>query len=258
MLMSKSITQSKSYKTVRHHSFHSATFGPINQWHSSILCTSVHNSVRSFWVSLSGACFLISSDDALVRWRRCLCCLESPPAIVPPEGLRSGRGGSWLGCNLSRAGGGHQCGCMRQRGLAPFLRLPRNLAALQERMEGGGPEAGFVNQWVEVIWGGSLTVEGESGTDQTIVAPPVIAAVAVETRAASRGVVWLARRVVSDASRADSTSGHPGQDHIDESPQEQTDSHGNTERYDQGDWKRRGKKTNEWHPFKPFSHVLAF
>lgn len=47
-------------------------------------------------------------------------------------------------------------------------------------MEGRGPEAGFVAQWVILIWGGSLAVKAESSTDQTVVAAPVVAAVAVK------------------------------------------------------------------------------
>lgn len=73
-----------------------------------------------------------------------------------------------------------------QRGLASLLCLPCNLTALEKRVKSGGPEAGFVPQWVEVIWGRCLAVEAEGGADQTVVAAPIIAAVAVEARA----VAW--------------------------------------------------------------------
>ena len=48
-------------------------------------------------------------------------------------------------------------------------------------MEGGGPEAGFEPRQVKVIWGGSLAMEAESSTGQSVVAAAVVAAVAVET-----------------------------------------------------------------------------
>lgn len=102
-------------------------------------------------------------------------------------------------------------------------------------MEGGGPEAGFVPERVEVIWGGGLAVEAESSADQTVVAPPVVAAVAVKAWAVSGRGARLARRAAGDAGRACSASGHPGQDHVNQGPQDQAHSHGHTESYDQRD-----------------------
>lgn len=67
-----------------------------------------------------------------------------------------------------------------QCSLAALLSLPGDLAALEQRVEGGGPEAGFV---VVVIGRGSLSVEA----DQAVVAASVVAAVAVEARSAAGG-----------------------------------------------------------------------
>ncbi|TNN46536.1 hypothetical protein EYF80_043258 [Liparis tanakae] len=103
--------------------------------------------------------------------------------------------------------------CTRQRGLAPLLCLSGDLAALEQRVEGGGPEAGFVPQWIKRICGGSLAVEAESSTDQTVVAAPVVAAVAVKAGAVAGRRAQLAGRTAGDPGRAGFASGHPGQDH---------------------------------------------
>lgn len=201
--------------------------------------------VRRVLLLLSGACFLIGSNNALICWWRRLCGMETPQAIVSPKRLGSGWGGSCLGRRLSRSGRHGQSRCARKRRLAPLLCLPRDLAALEERVEGGGPEAGLVPQRVEVIRGGGLPVEAESGTDQTVVAAPVVAAVAVETRTVSGRRAGLARRAAGDAGRACSASGHPGQDHVNKRPQEQAHRHGHTESYDQRDSIKRLKYFQE-------------
>lgn len=81
-------------------------------------------------------------------------------------------------------------------------------------------------------------MEAESSTDQTVVAPPVIAAVAVEARAGTGGGARLAKRAAGDAGRACS-AGHPCQDHVNKGPQDQAHRHGHTESYDQRDWEER-------------------
>lgn len=102
-------------------------------------------------------------------------------------------------------------------------------------MEGGGPEAGFVPQRIKGIWGGSLPVEAESSTDQTVVAAPVVAAVAVKAWAIAGRRARLAGRAAGDAGRACLASGHPGQDHVNQGPQDQAHRDGHTESYDQRD-----------------------
>lgn len=106
-------------------------------------------------------------------------------------------------------------------------------------MESGGPEAGFMPHGVEMIRGGRLSVETECSADQTVVAAPVVATVAVEARAVAGGRAGLARRAAGDAGRACSASGHPGQDHVNQGPQHQAHSHGHTESYDQRDCEKR-------------------
>lgn len=54
-------------------------------------------------------------------------------------------------------------------------------------MKGGGPEAGFATQRVSLVWGGGLAVEAEGSANQAVVAPPVVAAVAIEARPGARG-----------------------------------------------------------------------
>lgn len=108
-------------------------------------------------------------------------------------------------------------------------------------MEGGGPEAGFVPERVEVVRGGSLAVETEGSADQTVVAAPVIAAVAVKAWAAAGGHARLARRAAGDACRACSASGHPSQEHVNQGPQDQTHRHGHAESNDQRDSIKRLK-----------------
>lgn len=122
----------------------------------------------SFWLVflvVSGACFLISPYNALISWRWGLCSLETPYTVVSPKWLGSWWGGSWLGCSLSWSSWHGQNWCTRQCGLTPLFCLSCNLAALQEGMESGGPETGFVTLGVEVIRGGGLSVKSESGTD---------------------------------------------------------------------------------------------
>lgn len=216
---------------------------------------------------LSGACFLISSNNALISWWWGLCRVETPQAIVSPEGLGSGRGGSWLCCCLSRTGRHGQSRRTRQRGLAPLLRLSCDLAALEQRVEGGGPEAGFVPQRVKVIRGGGLAVEAESSTDQAVVAASVIAAVAVKAGTIAGRCTRLARRAAGDAGRACSASGHPGQDHVNQCSQDQTHGHGHTESYDQRDCEERhtyqkgyfmiSVLTNIFHIHPPYSWFLG-
>lgn len=81
-------------------------------------------------------------------------------------------------------------------------------------------------------------MEAESSTDQTVVAPPVIAAVTVEAWAGTGGGARLARRAAGDAGRACSATRHPRQDHINEGPQDQAHRHGHTESNDQRDWRK--------------------
>ena len=82
-------------------------------------------------------------------------------------------------------------------------------------MEGGGPEAGLAAQRVSLVRGGGLAVETEGGADQTVVAAPVVAAVAVEARAGAGGDAGRARGPAGNADRAGFASRHPGQDHVD-------------------------------------------
>lgn len=227
-------------------SFHPDPPSHTNQYRFSPISFVIHLQLGACSVNVSlvlslpsGACFLISPNNALICWRWGLCSLETPQTVVPPKWLGSGWGGSWLGCCLNWSSWGCQSRRSRQRGLAPFLCLPGDLAALEERMEGWGPKAGFVPQWVKVIWGGSLAVEAESSTDQTVVAPPVIAAIAVKAWTGSRGGSRLARWAAGDAGRACSASGHPGQDHVNEGPQDQAHRHGHAESYDQRNCEER-------------------
>lgn len=202
--------------------------------YSSIICKSICNSwlipFLSTWCCLSsGTRFLISSNNTLISWRWGLCRMEAPQAVVPPEWLGSGWASSWISWSSWCV----QSWCARERGLTSLLCLPCNLAALKERVESGGPEAGFVPQWVKVIWGGSLAVEAESSADQTVVAAPVIAAVAIKARTGAGRSTWLTRWRTGDAGRACSTSGHPGQEHINQGTQEKAHCDGHTESYDQ-------------------------
>lgn len=108
-------------------------------------------------------------------------------------------------------------------------------------MEGGGPEAGFLPQWIKRICGGSLAVEAESSTDQTVVAAPVVAAVAVKAGAVAGRRAQLAGRTAGDPGRAGFASGHPGQDHVNQGAQNQAHRDGHTESYDQRDSIKRLK-----------------
>lgn len=100
---------------------------------------------------LSGACFLISSNNALISWRWGLCRMETPRAIVPPKWFRSGWSGSCADCCLSWSSWHGQSWCARQSCLAPFLCLSCNLTALEERVKGRGPEGRLEPDWLEGI-----------------------------------------------------------------------------------------------------------
>lgn len=76
-------------------------------------------------------------------------------------------------------------------------------------------------------------MEGESSTQQIVVAASVIAVVTVEAWSGARRAARMARGAAGDAGRACSATGHPGQDHVDQGPQDQAHCHGHTERYDQ-------------------------
>lgn len=167
---------------------------------------------------LSGACFLIGSNNALVCWRWGPCSMETPQAIVPPKWIRTGWGGSCEGCCLSWSCHCGQNWCLRHSGLAPPFCLPCDLTELEERVECEGPEAGFEPWGVEMIWGGSLAVEAESCTDQTVVAAALVAAGVVKTWAVAYRRAWLPRWTAGDVCRACSASRHPGQDHINDCP----------------------------------------
>lgn len=109
------------------------------------------------------------------------------------------------------------------------------MTALEERAEGGSPEAGFEPQGVKVLWGGCLAVEAKSSTDQTVVAAAVIVAVVVETWPVTGRCARLASRAAGDAGRSCFASGHPGQDHVNQGPQNQAHCHGYTKNYDKRD-----------------------
>lgn len=203
---------------------------------SKSIYKSVTFRVRAVLSSLSSACFLISSNDALMPWRTILCSMETSWAIVPPKWLKSGWGGSCL----SRSRWHGQSRCTRQ---APLFCLSSDLTTLEERVEGGGPEAGFEPWQVKVIWGGSLAMEAESSTGQSVVAAAVVAAVAVETWAVAGRRAWLAGMATGDGCRACSVSGHPGQGHINQGSQEQAHCHWHTESYDQRDCEERNTNT---------------
>lgn len=181
-----------------------------------------------------GARLLVGPYNTLIGRRWGLCSVEPSQTAGAPEGLWPGWAGS-LGCGLSRPSRAAQSRGPRQRGLAPFLSLAGNLAALEQRVEGGGPEAGLASQRVGLVRRGGLAVETEGGADQTVVAAPVVAAVAVEARAGAGRDAGRARRPPSDAGGTGFASGHPGQDHVDQRPQEEAHGHGHTEGYDQGD-----------------------
>lgn len=159
--------------------------------------------------------------------------MEPPQTAIPPERLGPGRRACRQGRLVCRPGQGGGAG---QRGLAPFLGLPGDLAALEQWVEGGGPEAGLTAGRVGLVWvRGLLAVEAEGGADQAVVAAPVIAAVAAEARASPAGGVRLASSAAGDANGARPPSGHPGQQHVDQGPQDDSHRHGHTEGYDQGD-----------------------
>ena len=211
--------------------------------HESI-CQLIHSlsawrSLSSSSSSSSGARFLISSDDALISRRWGLRGLQTPHTIVPPKRLGSRWGDRCLGRGVSRSGRGGQSRGPRQRGLTPLLGLPGDLAALEQRVEGGGPEAGLVPQGVEVIPGGRLPVEAERGAHQAVVAAPVVAAVAVEAGTVAWAGAWWPRGAAGDAGRAGSAAGHPGQQHVNQGPQNQAHPHGHAESYYQRDWRGR-------------------
>lgn len=84
-------------------------------------------------------------------------------------------------------------------------------------------------------------MEAESSADQTVVAAPVIAAVAVESWAVAGRRARVAGRAAGDAGRACSASGHPGQEHVYQGPQDEAHRHGHTESYDQRDSIKRLK-----------------
>lgn len=120
----------------------------------------------SVWSShVLGACFLISSNDALISWRWRLGDIETSETVVPPEWLWSGWGDSRL---VNSVGWSRCCGqsrSPRQCGLAPLLCFPGNLAAVEKRMESGDPEVGFVPHWVQLILGRILAVKAEGSAD---------------------------------------------------------------------------------------------
>lgn len=75
-------------------------------------------------------------------------------------------------------------------------------------------------------------MEGEGSADQTVVAAPVIAAVAIKAWPSARSA-GLTRCGTGDAGGACFASGHPGQDNINQGPQDQAHRDGHTESYDQ-------------------------
>lgn len=189
----------------------------------------------------SGASFLISSNDALISRRWCLCSMEAPQAVVPPKWLWSGWVRNRLGCRLTWSRWCSQSWCARQCCLASPLCLSCDLAALKKRVESGGPEARFVPYWVEVVCRGSLPVKAESSADQTVVAASVIATIAIKPWTIAGGGAWLARWATGDARRASSAARHPGQDHVNQSSEDQAHSNGYTESYDQRTCEERNR-----------------
>lgn len=101
----------------------------------------------------SSAGLLIGPYDAVVRRWRGLCDIEASHIAVTPEGVRSGpgpwRGDHGTGCAVSPGGSG----VAGQGAVVSFLGLAGDLAALDQRVEGGRPEAVFATQQVAVIGG---------------------------------------------------------------------------------------------------------
>lgn len=107
----------------------------------------------AFYPHPSSAGLLISPYDAVIRWWRRLCDIEPSQTVVAPEGVRSGSGSGprWrdhgIGCGVSgsRAAG--------QGAVVSFLGVTGDLTALDQWVEGGGPEAVLATQQVGVIDG---------------------------------------------------------------------------------------------------------
>jgi len=168
--------------------------------------------------------------------------VEAPETAVAPERLRPGRGGG-RGGGSRRVGrprrGGHAQGPGQCAGAA-LLCLPGDLATLEQRVEGGGPEAGLAAQQVGLVWGGHLPVEAEGGADQAVVAAPVVAAVAAEARAGAwRGVCSVARWPARDAGGARAAPRRPGEQDVDQGTQDEAHHDRHAEGYDQRHWGER-------------------
>lgn len=102
-------------------------------------------------------------------------------------------------------------------------------------MEGGGLEAGFQLSRIERIWGGGLPVEANGCTEHTVVAAAVVAAAMAVTRTLARRRTGFPGRGAGDRGRACSASRHPGEEYIDQDPQDQANCHGHEKSDNQRD-----------------------
>lgn len=93
-------------------------------------------------------------------------------------------------------------------------------------MEGGGFEARFQLGWIERIWGRRLPVEANGCADHTVVAPAVVAAAMAITRPLACRRTGFPGRGAGDHGGASSPTRHPGEEYINQGPQDQADSHG--------------------------------
>lgn len=105
----------------------------------------------AFYPYPSSAGLLIGPYDAVVRRWRGLCDVEASQTVVAPEGVRPG---PWwcdhgAGCAVSAGGSG----AAGQGAMVSFLGLTGDLAALDQWVEGGGPEAVLATQQVGVFDG---------------------------------------------------------------------------------------------------------
>lgn len=112
-------------------------------------------------------------------------------------------------------------------------------------MEGGRLEAGFQLGRVERIWGGSLSVDTKGCAGQTVVAAAVVAAAVVVAGSLARRRTGFPCRGAGDRGRACSAAGHPGEEHVNQGPQDQANCHGHEESYNQRDCEE--KRTRRGH-----------
>lgn len=171
--------------------------------------------------------------------------MEPPQAAVAPEGVRPGRGGGRVSVSVSISVSSGGRGGARERALAPLLRLAGDLTALDQRVEGGRPEAVLPARQVGQVERG-LALEAERG--QAVVAAPVEAAdagaagaaAAAEPRAAVQeavgGATRLARRTAGDAGRRPPPR-HPRHRHVDQTANQKPHHHRQAEGQEQAIWR---------------------